>query len=214
MPMVDPILITGVPRSGTSLVANIVNQAGARGGVLDVNGTKENPTGFYENQEIITKVTKRILFDLGYDPRGQVKLPGTDCGRVDVSNEVFDIVRGQGIGTGEKWFFKDPKTILLYGSWNESFPKAKWVLVRRNTTDIVGSCLRTNFMGDRETIGEWIEYAREYMNLMDALRYEGADARELWYDNIIEGNYEELREVIEWLGLKYDERYIDEITIR
>ena len=122
MPLSDPILITGCARSGTSLVSAIIHQAGAKAGAIGKAGDELNPSGYYENYEIIEKIDKKILAELGFDPMGQKELPGEDIERRDIRADVFAIAQDQGILPGEKWYYKDAKLLLLYGSYLKSFP--------------------------------------------------------------------------------------------
>ena len=65
-----PILITGCPRSGTSLTAGIINKCEAWGGEM-VGPTPHNPKGFFENIGLREKLTKPVLSAMGCDPLGQ-----------------------------------------------------------------------------------------------------------------------------------------------
>jgi len=214
--MREPILITGIARSGTSLVANIIDQAGANGGEMNLNPIPvEQPTGFYENTEFDTKISKWILAEHGYDQRGQKAMPGKDFLPFDVRELAFDIMRGQGVGEDEVWFVKNCKAILIFHTYLESFPGSKWVLVRRNMDDIVDSCIRASFMGSRHTLGEWNEWYIHWKGLLDELKRQAGDSlREVWYEKLMEGDYREVENVLTWLGLRYDEKYIDNIIIR
>ena len=101
MQLKDPILITGAARSGTSLVANIIAQAGAKGGDMNKKADRYNPTGYYENHAMINTVDKALLKQEGYDTMGQTPLPPFNLKAFDIRDKVFQIARQQGIGSGK-----------------------------------------------------------------------------------------------------------------
>lgn len=213
--MLDPILISGAPRSGTSLVANIVHHCGAVGGVVETNGMGEmQPTGFYENTELVTKVNKNTLWEMGCDPRGVKALPTNGQQGTDVSLLVFDIMRRQGVGIDTPWYFKDPKTLLLHTTYLRSFPSSPWVLVQRDREAIVDSCMRCPFMVGRKTRNEWMQYVKYFMRAMVRVQLATMNVRTVRYDDLISGNFERMREVIEWLGLRWNRQHVEETVIK
>jgi len=214
MNLKDPILITGCARSGTSLIAAIINEAGAKGGVINVGGNQYNPTGYYENHEIITNVDKSILSGQGFDPMGQRKLPDENFIAADVRKRIFNIASSQGITAADTWFFKDAKLLLLYRSYVKSFPGSKIVLVRRQKEAIVKSCKRTPFMNGRNTEAGWLEWVNHHIMLMACLKAVHSKVCELWYEDLLVGNLTPLRECITWLGLEYHKDYVNSIVIR
>ena len=214
MPLKDPILITGCARSGTSLISAIINEAGAKGGIMNVGGGPYNPTGFYENHEIINSVDKQILKSAGLDPMGQTSLPGEDFPAHDIRQRVFNIAASQGVSAADTWFFKDAKLLLLSRSYTQSFPGAKIVLVRRQKEGIVKSCMRTPFMHGRKTEKEWMDWVNHHIMLMACLKSTYSKVREVWYEDLIVGNLTPIRELIQWLGLEYHHDYVNSIVIR
>lgn len=215
MNLKDPILITGCARSGTSLVAAIIHEAGASGGDITVTpGSPYNPTGFYENHRLISAIDKPLLVNAGFDPLGQKGLSPADLPAVDIRESVFRIAADQGIHPGEQWFFKDAKLLLVYRSYVESFPESKIILVRRNANDIVKSCMRTPFMHRRDTPEQWLDWVEDHEKLMVALHAAKKEVREVWYEDLMSGNLNPIREAIEWLGLEYHVDFVSSIIIR
>ena len=214
MNLKDPILITGCARSGTSLVAAIIHEAGASGGNIVINGSPYNPTGFYENHEIISAIDKQILREAGFDPLGQNGVPPADLPGKDIRQGMFRIASDQGIRPGETWFFKDAKLLLVFRSYVESFPESKIVLVRRNANDIVNSCMNAPFMHRRSTPEQWLDWVEDQEKIMDVLKAEKKEVREVWYEDIINGNLDQLQKVIEWLDLDWHVDFVSSIVIR
>lgn len=214
MQLKDPILITGATRSGTSLVSAIIHEAGAKGGMLNLDGSEYNPIGFYENHAIIQQVDKAILQAAGFDPLGQVNLPPENFPGQDIRQKVFDIAADQGITPADTWFFKDAKLLLLFRSYIRSFPDSKIVLVRRQKEGIVKSCMRTPFMRGRQTELDWLEWVNSHIALMDALMLEHNQVMEIWYEDLVAGNVAPMQRIISWLSLDFHLDYINTIVIR
>lgn len=212
--MRPPILITGIARSGTSLVAGIIQGCGAKAGEVGKPGDKWNPSGYFENNTMIEKVDKMILKGTGYDPMGQEKLPYPTLTRVDIRDKVFKIAQDQGIGPNEIWYFKDAKLLLVYGSYVNSFPDSKIIIVRRNPHDIIESCLITPFMSKRHSYLEWSDWVNHQLALMDCLKIEHPQVREIWYEDLMNKEFKHLENIINWLGLEYDIDFINSIIIK
>ena len=86
-----PILVTGLPRSGTSIVAGSLKRCGAWLG-RTVGRGHSNPKGFFENRTLREQVNKGILEALGSDPLGVSSLP-------DSNREVAATGRGAVVGS-------------------------------------------------------------------------------------------------------------------
>lgn len=164
-----PVFVTGAARSGTSMTTGCLAACGAWVG--DVIGpTPQNAKGFYENRAIRDGVVKRILADLGCDPRGQTKLPRLeDVHEVpSLRGDILRILEKQGYDGSRPWAFKDAKLSLLWPAFAAAFPAATWVLVRRDPAAIVASCERTFFMSGRT---DWMPWVEEYRTRLDELGF-------------------------------------------
>ncbi|MHC5035113.1 MAG: sulfotransferase [Planctomycetota bacterium] len=130
-----PILVVGVPRSGTSVIAGTLAACGVWTGHT-IAGSPPNPKGWFENPEIKNRTNKAMLAEAGYDPLGQDPLPpeALDGPLPDIS----DILESQGY-QGGPWLFKDPKTLLCWRAWDRAFPRATWVLAVRRVPEIYAS---------------------------------------------------------------------------
>ena len=204
-----PILVTGLPRSGTSLTAGILHLCGAWGGEL-VGPSKHNPKGMFENNEIRNRTIKPYFRRMGADPLGQRGFP--DIYRLaaypDLRGDVLEIVRRQGYVSGP-WFYKEPKMLLVWPEWAEAFPSARWVVVRRDPEDVVSSCMRTAFMRAYQTRDGWREWVGRQLEIIRDLsagkRFSGLNFREVWPEKVIGGDLTEIRSVVEWAELAWNE---------
>lgn len=202
--MKSPILITGAARSGTSMVAGVINMSGTFGG--DMSGpNRNNQKGMFENSRIRNIIMKPYLESIGVDPLGQYPLP--DIETLSIPNNwkkrVEDIMKQQGCREDQPWMYKGAKMCLTWPVWNYAFPDAKWIVVRRRTADIVNSCLKTGFMRafkDREGWLWWVhQHEQRFIEMIQA----GLNVRIVWPEKMLHGNYQEMYETIEWLGLKW-----------
>jgi len=201
----NPILVTGCARSGTSMTAGIINLCGASGGAL-AGPNPHNRKGMFENGPIKNAVTKDCLRKLGCDAKGQHPLPDTQSVRdldFPVRSRVLDLMKTQGYASGP-WFHKDAKLCLIWPVWHRAFPDAKWIIVRRNTDDIINSCLRTRFMNaflDRDGWKWWVE---QHLLKFEEMISNGLNVKVVWAEDIVRGDQNVISELVDWLGLKWN----------
>jgi hypothetical protein len=202
----QPILVTGVPRSGTSLVAGLLATAGAWVGET-VPGGRANPRGFFENRVLRDRGNKVLLEELGGDPFGVRSLPplAALAPRPDLARWVLEEIAAQGYLGERPWLFKDPKLCLLWPVWRRAFPTARWIVVRRPAADVVASCLRTPFLSYHSRDPTfWEEFVGHYQARLDALTLSGVWWRELTPQHLFAGDLTELEAVVHELGLDWD----------
>ena len=199
-----PILITGCPRSGTSLVAAIIAKHGVFAGDTNFGKTKYNPIGMYENIHIRNKVAKKYLISIGADDKGQDPLPDrTNPLPIpeDFRENVLDHFRIQGWDEECQWFLKEAKMALMWEVWHSAFPDAQWVLVRRNEEDIIKSCQHTPFMSNRDKVKDWKQWVNYHKDRFKEMK-EVLDIREVWPDKLRRCEYTEINNALEWLEIR------------
>ena len=139
----DPILITGCPRSGASIIGSVINLSGAFGGEM-------SKRSMFTNDRIREEIIYPYFDSIQMDRLGQYPLPDTDNlfippnWRGQVQRVMID--EGYNGMEGGRWMYKDARLSLTWPIWNYAFPNAKWIIVRRRTGDIIESCLKTGFM--------------------------------------------------------------------
>ncbi len=214
----SPILVTGVPRSGTSMTAGLIHEAGAWGGDL-IGSTPDNRTGFFENLKIREDVVKGYLKEINEDPMGQKDLPclpqrmsfreteRTEKFALDIKN----IILQQGY-EGGPWFYKCAKIPLMWGVWAAAFPHARYILVRRDVKGIVDSCMRTMFMRVHNNLADWETWVRDYEASFKQMRFE-LKPHELWYEDIVGGRWDALQAIIEDYDLSWDSSKVSKFIL-
>ena len=222
--MKNVILITGCARSGTSMVAGVVDMCGAFGG--DMSGpNKSNKKGMFENYYIRNQLVKPYLTDMKADAMGQYPLP--DIAKLNIPmnwrDRVEQIMKEQGFKDGP-WFYKGAKMTLMWPVWHYAFPNAKWIIVRRRTGDIINSCLKTSFMRAfskvqfRKAIGVkdekegWKWWVRQHEQRFVEMLETGLNAKIVWPERMVMHDYQQMMETIEWLGLDWNDQVLSFIS--
>lgn len=213
--MTAPTLITGCARSGTSLVAGIINICGAFGG--DMSGpNKYNAKGMFENAKIREGVIKAYYEKIHVDPFGQYPLPDVEKLPIpiDWKQKVEAVMSQEGYADGP-WMYKGAKICQHWPVWNYAFPNAKYVIVRRKTSDIINSCTRTGFMRafsqpvNQKAVGVanehdgWLWWVRQHELRFVEMIQEGLNCKVVWPERMVDGDYSQMKELIEWLGLEW-----------
>lgn len=200
---VSPILITGCARSGTSMVAGVVNICGAYGGLMS-GPNNYNAKGMFENPRVREGMEKQYLRAIGMDPKGQNPLPNSKDITIptDWKERVENIMIEDGYKEGP-WFYKGAKMCLTWQVWNYAFPNAKWVIVRRRSADIATSCEKTAFMNGYDTYEGWIKWVNHHEEKFVEMIQTGLNVKVIWPDRMVKGDYEQMYELVEWLGLRW-----------
>lgn len=204
------VLITGCARSGTSLVAGTLYLSGASGGNLRTEGNKNNRKGFFENLEIRNGIIKPILKSVGCDPMGQSPLPDIEqvkkllfpSGGVILRQKVEEALHKQKCGRHP--MYKGAKNCLIWPLWHAAFPRARWVVVRRDPNDIVNSCLRTSFMRAYRTRAGWLGWVAEHEKRFEEMHDAKLNILEVWPQRAINGDLTELQMAVNSLGLNWN----------
>lgn len=197
----EPILITGVERSGSTIISRILDMCGVWSG--DCNNMFENGVLCNLNNAILNK------HDLHFPKTELLEIP------VSWEDNVHEILHNQKYGK-QVWMLKHSGLARLWPIWNYAFPDAKWLIVRRRTGDIIQSCMKTGYMRlfkdvhnlalincNIESEG-WLWWVRQYEEKFVEMIKAGLNCRIIWPERMVTGNYEQMYETIEWLGLKWN----------
>lgn len=213
----SPIIVVGAARSGTSMVCGTIHLCGAWKGDT-VGPSRYNEKGMFENHELREKVTKPLIFSAGGDRKGQFPLPKTKDVIIphDLRDSVLKIIKKQGWTKDKPWVYKGAKVCLVHPAWRYAFPDSRWVIVRRKTPDIINSCLRTGFMnayalkkvqkqaGVSSEEEGWLQWIRKHEEKFVEIIQSGVNAKVVWPERMVESNYQQMMETIEWLGLEWN----------
>jgi hypothetical protein len=122
------------------------------------------------------------------------------------------------------WMYKDSRLVLTWPLWNISFPDAKWIIVRRRTGDIVQSCIKTGYMKafkyplnlkilklTNEAEG-WLWMVHEYEKRFIEIINEKIDHRIIWPERMVDGDFKQMHELCDWMGVKWNDSALDSIN--
>jgi hypothetical protein len=133
------LVVAGMHRSGTSLVASLVAGAGVSMGTRLLAAGRGNARGHFEDldfQEFHQKALRANgLHGDGIVPSGQPAVPE---GLEPRARELIAVRRA----TVKPWGWKDPRTLLFLDFWSEVVPEASWLLVFRSPWEVADSLFR------------------------------------------------------------------------
>jgi GT2 family glycosyltransferase len=145
-----PLVITGMHRSGTSLVASWLAAAGVDLGARLLAADAGNPTGYFEDLGFLD-LDRRMLREAvpegeaGHPDWGWTESERLDRGRFAAHREAARalIAAAQDRpGPGGPWGWKDPRTTLLLDFWDDLLPEARYILLYRFPWEVADSMQR------------------------------------------------------------------------
>lgn len=138
----DILIVTGMHRSGTSLITHWLHACGLQLGDRLLNGGKGNVEGHFEDLEFLN-LHEEILASQTGDSDGL-------RGHFDVHPTLGDKARMAAIVSVKnarypQWGWKEPRTCLFLDAYAEQLPNAKYLVVLRDYKEVVQSLLKRDF---------------------------------------------------------------------
>ncbi len=211
----QPIFVTGAQRSGASIIAKILQVSGAWTGTV---------TSMYENKRI-KRLLQKYYREVGADPDGQYPLPDTTKIKYSpfFKDAIFETLKYQHYDPRTPWFFKNHRICQTWPLWYKSFPKGKYIIVRRKPPEVINSCFKTAFMKafsdkrvqqavgvDSEYDG-WMWWIHQHEQNQIEMFRAGLDCRVIWPDRMLDGDYSQIVSMLDWVGLKWNAHIIPEV---
>jgi Sulfotransferase family len=169
-----PIAITGMHRSGTSMITRGLHQAGLHliGGDADalLDAADDNPEGFWENKAIVT-CNDDLLEAVGgaWDNPPALLPQAVDDPRVAAVVEPATTALA-GLRENERWGFKDPRLCLTAAFWLDLQPDLRFVICVRNPLEVALSLKRRNQNSYSLGLSLWERYYESILDLVPADR--------------------------------------------
>jgi hypothetical protein len=200
-PQSRPVAIVGMHRSGTSMVAKLLQRAGLNLGDEGdlMPPAAENPEGFYEHLGFV-RLNDEVLNVAG---------AGWDCPPAagfdwdDVALDPFRArARHMAAPLQERlpWGWKDPRTSLTLPFWRGAFGPLRTIAVVRNPLEVVTSLHRRNAFSTALGSTLWQIYAERV--LRDTSRDERLVTH---YDSYFLDPDREIARVLQFVGLHQDQ---------
>ena len=191
-----PVCIAGMHRSGTSLVAKLLNLCGLYlGQERDLMpASSHNPDGFWENVKFV-ELNDLILHELGggWDYPPPVR---------DEWEQLLSRLRGRAGGLLQEfaehsvWGWKDPRNSLTLPFWARLLPRMRLVICLRNPLEVALSLKRRNFFSYSMGLALWRSYNERALECSQR-----APRVVTHYDALLADPRAETRRILNCLGL-------------
>jgi hypothetical protein len=184
-----PLCISGMHRSGTSMVARLLNVCG-----LDLGPERDllppafdNPAGFWENADFV-RLDDALLRTWGGSWHRPPVTPG---GGGELRGRALGLV-GRFAGR-EPWGWKDPRCCLTLPFWRGLVPGLRVLVCVRHPLAAARSLAARGGVPYGEALGLWLEYNRRVLAAVPP-----AERVVTHYESYFEAPRAELRRVL-WL---------------
>lgn len=161
------LLVTGMHRSGTSLLTSILAAAGVHVGDQLMGAAESNPHGHFEDLEFYA-LHQRILAANGLSREGftcQATIDVPAAARAEAMALV-----GRRRAAGRPWGWKDPRSTLFLDVWAELLPEARYVFAFRPVWEVVDSLFRRGddpfVLNPRFAIELWVAYNKRILEFV------------------------------------------------
>jgi len=175
-----PLIVCGVPRSGTSLLTGLAVMHGAWVGDCRPADSR-NPCGYFENEKIKKLLDKKTDYSEAW---GEALKQGYD---------------------GGIWVYKCPVRQILKLKIMNFHPTV--ILARRDTDSVLAS--QKEYPGHKDDLSD--SELKTLLNkklglLLEAEKEYTSAAYEVWFEDLMEGNYRQLEKAISAAGLNFDSK--------
>ena len=148
-----PIVVAGMHRSGTSLVASWIAAAGIGVGERLLPADAANPRGYFEDLDVVELNGRTLRAAVPADEPGHPDWGWTESERWDPAALAAHLPAARALAArrqarGIPWGFKDPRTAVLLDSWDEALTGsgtwlgARYFLVYRFPWEVADSMQR------------------------------------------------------------------------
>lgn len=137
------VIVLGMHRSGTSLVAGILHKLGVNMGERMLGKSESNPCGHFEDLEFLYMNERILKMAGGYwnrPPSIESILKLQKMFDEKIKNRIERKMK-QGI-----WGWKDPRMCVLMPLYQKHIPNGYYIYVNRNRNDIANSLFKRNNM--------------------------------------------------------------------
>jgi hypothetical protein len=187
-----PVLVVGMPRSGTSLAEQIIASHPAAYGAGELL--------FWTDAVRQHEATIR---------RGLIDLPA----RAELAKNYLSLLRSHAPGA-ERVVDKAPANLEFLGVIHSVFPKARIIYMSRDPIDTALSCYFQQFSSALSftlDLGDLAHYSREFHRIMQHWRsvFPAGSILEVPYEQLVADQEAWTRRIVEFLGLEWDERCLN-----
>jgi hypothetical protein len=133
----EPLIITGMHRSGTSLLASLLQRGGVHIGERLVSASAHNPRGYFEDEEFM-QLHEAMLGSRG----GTILVDRHFAGAATEAEtaQARELIAAR--AHRPLWGWKDPRTCLFLELWHDLLPDARYLFVYRSPMEVLLSLMR------------------------------------------------------------------------
>ncbi|MCA9933452.1 MAG: sulfotransferase [Anaerolineales bacterium] len=157
----SPFIITGMHRSGTSLIARFMHFSGMDLGERLLGANPSNPYGHFEDLDILDFHKSILLREFNHS-MWVTALPHYTSSDLEQARELF-APRPHKVF----WGWKEPRTSLFLGLWEQVFPHANYLFIIRHPRLVLDSL-------KRRTRAKWYHFWQYNRYLANWLLYNQA----------------------------------------
>ena len=134
----SPLIISGMHRSGTSLIANFIHNSGIYLGERLLPANNSNPFGHYEDIDILDFHRGILEREFGHH-MWVPDIPKILCSDINIAKSLVEKRSRKTL-----WGWKDPRTCLFLSLWSSILRDAYYLFVIRKPDLVVESLNRRN----------------------------------------------------------------------
>jgi hypothetical protein len=207
--MPRPIIVLGMHRSGTSLLAEVVGRWGAYAGNAQhlIAPGRANKRGFWEFEPLVT-FNRVLLASLDSDwcvppPEEAEVLMEKRASQGWFKSRAHELISHMD-ACGTAWFWKDPRLSILLPFWKPLLD-ATYVISVRNPTEVALSLYKRNGLPTSAGLLLWQHY------LLSLLRHTHDVKRKLFvrYDLLVGRSESEFRRLVRFLNKHCENGHAD-----
>lgn len=202
------VVVLGMHRSGTSMIASILNKLGVSMGKVMLGKTPSNPLGHFEDKDFYD-LNRKILKFAGGNWRNPPKEENILAQKDKFNKEIVDLIF---IKNKEKyWGWKDPRTCLTIKFYLPYLKNPFFIVCHRQKKAVGESLLQRDSIEIQEGIKLWEIYETQ----IDIFFKEFSKLKrlDLYYENVIAETEENVRKIIDFINLNITkERYENAVS--
>ena len=208
------ILVTGPPRSGTSMVAGILAICGAFPG-FTIGPVPHNAKGTFQNQVIMELIINMLIAFRLYNEWGMHVIPERSPFIADLRERVDQTLLAQG-ANGLQMMVKAPQISLMWETWHQAYPEAKWIWCDRDKEAVARSCIRAakyeSLTDPPYNFQEWKAWVEAHDTKLFEIAEEIEDFTIIDSRKVADGDYDHLKSFVDYAGLVWKEEEINEFV--